>query len=151
MNHSDQVLVIECRNLVKTYKAKPPVEALRGIDLEVNQGECFGVLGPNGAGKTTAIEIMEGLLEPSGGEVQILGHSWDAQADAIRQRIGISLQETRFSDKLTVLETLRLFRSFYARGRTPEEANFFTGANKGLEKMVVPEIRNRSLRISPQA
>ena len=63
-------LAIRCENLQKTYPGKPPVEAVRGLDLSVDEGECFGVLGPNGAGKTTTIEILEGLLEPSGGEVE---------------------------------------------------------------------------------
>jgi ABC-2 type transport system ATP-binding protein len=115
-------LAVRCTELKKTYAGKPPVEAVRGIDLAVDEGECFGVLGPNGAGKTTTIEILEGLLDPTGGEVEILGMRWRRSGDAIRQRIGISLQETRFSDKLTVRETLALFGSFYRRGIEPEEA-----------------------------
>lgn len=115
-------LAIRCTDLKKTYAGKPPVEAVRGIDLDVRRGECFGVLGPNGAGKTTTIEILEGLLDATSGQVEVLGMQWDRQADAIRQKIGISLQETRFSDKLTVLETLTLFRSFYHRGLEPWEA-----------------------------
>ncbi len=115
-------LAIRCTDLKKTYPGKPPIEAVRGIDLSVNEGECFGVLGPNGAGKTTTIEILEGLLEPTGGQVEVLGMNWREQGPEIRQRIGISLQETQFSDKLTVCETLTLFRSFYPRGLEPNEA-----------------------------
>ena len=96
---------IQCHDLVKTYPGKPPVEAVRGIDLSVEEGECFGLLGPNGAGKTTTIEVLEGLLPATGGEVEVLGMRWNGDDDAIRQRIGISLQETRLSDKLTVRET----------------------------------------------
>jgi ABC-2 type transport system ATP-binding protein len=115
-------LAIYCRNLRKTYDGRPPVEAVRGLDLEVETGECFGMLGPNGAGKTTTIEILEGLLPASGGEVEVLGRRWGEEDDAIRQRIGISLQETRLSEKLSVLETITLFRSFYRRGLDPQAA-----------------------------
>ncbi len=108
--------------LKKTYAGKPPVEAVRGIDLEVQQGECFGVLGPNGAGKTTTIEILEGLLQPTVGDVEIFGRKWADQGDAIRHEIGISLQETQLADKLSVLETVTLFRSFYRDGMDPLEA-----------------------------
>jgi ABC-2 type transport system ATP-binding protein len=109
---------ILCRDLRKTYEAKPPVEALRGLDLEIPPGECFGLLGPNGAGKTTTVEILEGILEPTSGEVEVLGLRWGRDDAEIRQRIGVSLQETRFADKLTVEETIRLFGSFY-RGSRP--------------------------------
>src|SRR5579864_7163916 len=95
---------IECRDLRKTYDGK--VEAVRGLSLEINAGECFGLLGPNGAGKTTTIEILEGLLEPTSGEVTILGQHWKSHAREIREQIGISLQETRLSEKLTVRETI---------------------------------------------
>jgi len=109
-------------NLVKRYEGRPPVDAVRGLDLTVQQGECFGLLGPNGAGKTTTIEIIEGLLGATSGEVEVLGGRWGTDDDAIRRRIGISLQETRLSEKLSVLETLTLFRSFYPRGIEPEAA-----------------------------
>ena len=114
------MLAIHCKNLTKRYEAKPPVDAVRGLDLSVEQGECFGLLGPNGAGKTTTIEIIEGLLDATSGEVEVLGFHWGKQDDEIRQRIGISLQETRLSEKLSVQETLTLFRSFYRNGVEPE-------------------------------
>jgi ABC-2 type transport system ATP-binding protein len=90
--------------------------AVAGLDLEVRRGECFGLLGPNGAGKTTTIEILEGLLQPDAGEVEVLGCRWDRDGAALRQRIGVQLQETQFPPKLTAGEVVRLFRSFYAQG-----------------------------------
>jgi ABC-2 type transport system ATP-binding protein len=113
---------IVCSKLTKRYDARPPVDAVRGVDLAVEVGECFGLLGPNGAGKTTTMEILEGLLDATSGQVEILGHQWGRDAAAIRQLIGISLQETQLSEKLTVRETVALFRSFYPQGLTPEEA-----------------------------
>ena len=113
---------IRCHQLRKRYDSRPPVEAVRGLDLDVEVGECFGLLGPNGAGKTTTIEILEGLLRATAGEVEIFGLRWGRQDDEIRQRIGISLQETKLSEKLTVRETLTLFRSFYRRGLEPADA-----------------------------
>ena len=115
-------LAIECRQLMKRYPGKPPVEAVRGLDLEVREGECFGLLGPNGAGKTTTLEILEGLLEATSGQVSVLGLSWQTQGAQIREQIGISLQETRLADKLTVAETVTLFRSFYRQGIEPAAA-----------------------------
>jgi ABC-2 type transport system ATP-binding protein len=113
---------IECRELTKRYDGRPPVEAVRGIDLIVQEGECFGLLGPNGAGKTTTLEILEGLLDATSGEVEVLGFRWGRHDREIRERIGISLQETRLADKLTVRESIALFRSFYGRGIEPDEA-----------------------------
>ena len=113
---------IRVRDLAKTFPGRPPVEAVRGIDLDVQVGECFGLLGPNGAGKTTTLEILEGLTGPTAGEVEVLGRTWRRDPDGIRERIGISLQETRLADKLTVKETVTLFRSFYAAGLDPDEA-----------------------------
>jgi ABC-2 type transport system ATP-binding protein len=112
-------VAVECRNLRKTYDGK--VEAVRGLDLNIVAGECFGLLGPNGAGKTTTIEILEGLLAPTSGEVRILGLDWKAHERQLREWLGISLQETRLSEKLTVRETIELFASFYRRPRRPAE------------------------------
>ncbi|MGA6980392.1 MAG: ABC transporter ATP-binding protein [Candidatus Sulfotelmatobacter sp.] len=110
---------IQCRDLRKTYDGK--VEAVRGLNLEIEAGECFGLLGPNGAGKTTAIEILEGLLQPTSGEVSIFGRTWNTDAREMRQWLGISLQETRLSEKLTVRETVNLFASFYREPRSSAE------------------------------
>ncbi len=110
---------IHCRDLRKTYDGK--VEAVRGLTLEIQAGECFGLLGPNGAGKTTTIEILEGLLAPTSGEVSIFGHAWSESEREMREWLGISLQETRLSEKLTVRETVDLFASFYRKPRAAEE------------------------------
>jgi ABC-2 type transport system ATP-binding protein len=113
-----QTPAICCRGLVKDYGA---LRAVNGLDLEVHTGECFGLLGPNGAGKTTTVEILEGLLAPTSGEVEVLGRTWKADPDWLRQRLGISLQETNLYDKLGVEEILRVFRSFYNAGpRVPD-------------------------------
>ena len=102
---------IQCRDLRKTYDGK--VEAVRGLSLEIQPGECFGLLGPNGAGKTTTIEILEGLLAATSGEVSIFGRTWKENEREMREWLGISLQETRLSEKLSVRETIDLFASFY--------------------------------------
>ena len=104
------------RSLRKTYK---DVTAVDGLDLDVRTGECFGLLGPNGAGKTTTIEICEGLLQADSGEVEVLDLDWNSHAAELRQQLGIQLQETQFSEKLTVIETVRLFRSFFHQGPDP--------------------------------
>jgi len=109
---------VQCRDLRKSFV---DVKAVDGLDLTVGRGECFGLLGPNGAGKTTTIEILEGLTVPDSGRVEILGLTWKDSERELRERIGISLQETQLPEKLTVLETLRLFRSFYRDGRDPDE------------------------------
>ena len=115
-------LAIRCDDLKKTYPGKPPVEAVKGISFTVNTGECYGVLGPNGAGKTTTIEILEGLLDATSGSAEVLGMKWGRDDNAIRERIGVSLQETRLSERLTVGETLKLFRSFYSAGISADDA-----------------------------
>ena len=113
---------IRCESLFKRYPGRVPVDAVNGLNLEVVTGECFGLLGPNGAGKTTTIEICEGLLPATSGVVEILGRRWGQGQDAeIRERIGISLQETRLPEKLSVIEILTLFRSFYRTGPSPED------------------------------
>ena len=104
--------------LRKTYG---DVVAVNGLDLAVSAGECFGLLGPNGAGKTTTIEICEGLTVPDAGVVEVLGQRWDTSEHDLRERLGIQLQETQLADKLTVDETVRLFRSFYKRGRNVDD------------------------------
>jgi ABC-2 type transport system ATP-binding protein len=111
-------LAISCRGLVKRYE---DVLAVDGLDLEVPRGTCFGLLGPNGAGKTTTLEILEGLTALTSGEVVVLGRTWAHHASELRARIGITLQETRLPEKLTVAEIVRLFRSFYARGRDVDD------------------------------
>jgi ABC-2 type transport system ATP-binding protein len=112
-------LALSCRGLVKRYS---DVVAVNGLDLEIRAGECFGLLGPNGAGKTTTIEILEGLNVADAGTVELLGRHWgDGDDRALRQRLGIQLQETKLSDKLSVLETVTMFRSFYDHGPTPDE------------------------------
>src|ERR1700757_5009035 len=110
---------IQCRDLRKTYDGK--VEAVRGLSLEIQPGECFGLLGPNGAGKTTTIEILEGLLDATSGEVSIFGHTWKPNQRELREWLGISLQETRLSEKLSVRETIDLFASFYSEPHPASE------------------------------
>jgi ABC-2 type transport system ATP-binding protein len=115
---TENEIALRSSGLVKRYD---DVVAVDGLDLEVRKGECFGLLGPNGAGKTTTVEIFEGLLEPTAGKVEVLGRSWGRDERELRQRIGIQLQETQLAEKLTVLETISLFRSFYKNGRDPED------------------------------
>ena len=104
---------LRCHGLITRYEG---VTAVDGLDLELRSGECFGMLGPNGAGKTTTVEIFEGLRIPDAGDVEVLGDRWRGDGLALRMRLGIQLQETKFPDKLRVHEVVRLFRSFYPRG-----------------------------------
>ena len=102
--------MIKVSNVHKRFKE---IKAVNGIDLFIPQGEYAALLGPNGAGKTTLVEMIEGLQHPDLGEIEIMGKSWKSHAKELHHMIGLSLQETRFIDKLTVYETLRLFASFY--------------------------------------
>jgi ABC-2 type transport system ATP-binding protein len=115
---SGSTTALAIRGLHKSYG---DVRAVASLDLSVSAGECFGLLGPNGAGKTTTLEICEGLLEPDGGEVEVLGMRWASNAQELRERLGIALQETQLSEKLSVNETVTLFRSFYRKGRPVDE------------------------------
>ena len=116
---------VTCRGLRKIYdgrhgwfrKPSPSVVAVDGLDLGIRRGECFGLLGPNGSGKTTTVEMIEGLLEPSAGEVEVLGRRWDRDEAFLRERVGVALQETHLPERQTVAELLTLFRSFYRRPR----------------------------------
>ena len=110
--------VIRVRGLTKRYG---DVQAVDGIDFDVAKGEIFGLLGPNGAGKTTTVEILEGLRQPDGGQVSVLGVDVSHDADAIKPRIGVSLQTAALYPKLTVTELIDLFRSFYPTSRSTKE------------------------------
>jgi ABC-2 type transport system ATP-binding protein len=117
-NEQNHEPALRCAALVKKYA---DVTAVNGLDLTVSRGECFGLLGPNGAGKTTTVEILEGLTPADGGTVEVLGLRWGRDDQQIRERIGVQLQQTELADKLTVEETIRMFRSFYPNGRSVEE------------------------------
>ncbi len=114
MTSGDGATVVSVGDLWKSYGR---VEAVRGLSITIPAGECFGLLGPNGAGKTTTVEILEGLLSPSSGEVAVLGRRWGRDEHEIRERLGVCLQQTVLSERLEVGETLALFRAFYTRGR----------------------------------
>jgi ABC-2 type transport system ATP-binding protein len=122
-----QNVALRCIGIHKRYG---DVVAVDGLDLDVRTGECFALLGPNGAGKTTTVEILEGLLQPDSGHVEVLGCRWHGSSRALRERLGIQLQETQLSEKLSVLETIRLFRSFYRAGPTPADVLEIVGLNE---------------------
>ena len=125
---------VRCSALVKRYQ---DVSALAGVDLEVRRGECFGLVGPNGAGKTTTVEIIEGLTEANSGEVEVLGCRWGVGNDhALRERLGVQLQDTQLAEKLTVAETLRLFASFFAHARRVDEVVALVGLGEKRDARV---------------
>ena len=107
---SSGIPAISVRDIFKSFKE---VKAVNGISMDVAEGEFIALLGPNGAGKTTLVEMIEGLQQPDSGEVQIMGKHWKSNQQELQHLLGISFQETRFIDKLTVIETLRLFASFF--------------------------------------
>ena len=106
--------VIEVKNVWKSFKT---VQAVKGISLNISKGQFVALLGPNGAGKTTLVEMIEGIQKPDKGEITIMGKHWKGNEDVLRRIIGLSLQETRFIDKLRVTETLQLFASFFNLGK----------------------------------
>ncbi|HET7230233.1 MAG TPA: ABC transporter ATP-binding protein [Longimicrobium sp.] len=134
---TDASLAIRCRGLHKRFGE---TVAVKSLDLDVRRGECFGLLGPNGAGKTTTIEILEGLTPRDGGEVEVLGMTWERDGGRIREHLGVQLQESEFSDRSTVEEVIRLFRSFYPRGWSVGELIGFVQ----LEEKRGTQVRNLS-------
>src|SRR5512133_626480 len=105
--------VIKVKNVWKSFKT---VQAVKGIDLNIPRGQFVALLGPNGAGKTTLVEMIEGIQKPDSGEITIMGKRWKGNEDELHRIIGLSLQETRFIDKLRVSETVKLFASFFNLG-----------------------------------
>jgi ABC-2 type transport system ATP-binding protein len=118
--------VIRCRDVRKTYGE---VHAVDGVTFEVGRGEVFGLLGPNGAGKTTTVEMLEGLRSPDGGSLEVLGIDVAAHPDALQERIGVTLQTAELYPKLTVVEVLDLFRSFYKRSLPTQQLIDFLDLN----------------------
>jgi ABC-2 type transport system ATP-binding protein len=112
------VSAISVRGLRKSYGA---VEAVRGVDFEIEEGEVFGLLGPNGAGKTTTVEILEGYRARDAGEVTVLGHDPQHPGRDFRERIGVVLQQAQLWANLTVRETHAVFAGYYAHPRDVDE------------------------------
>jgi ABC-2 type transport system ATP-binding protein len=113
-HQENNTIVIEVQEVHKSFKN---VHAVQGINLKIREGEFVALLGPNGAGKTTLVEMIEGIQKPDKGQIRIMGKHWEGHADELHNLIGLSLQETRFIDKLRVWETLILFASFYSLGK----------------------------------
>jgi ABC-2 type transport system ATP-binding protein len=118
-------LVIHLNEVCKAFK---DVVAVDHISLQLEKGSYLALLGPNGAGKTTLVEMIEGLQQPDSGDILLFGKKWKGNEDYLHHQLGISLQETRFIDKLNVQETLRLFAGFYGlEGDRVKEVLFLTG------------------------
>lgn len=127
--------VIEARNVWKSFKT---VQAVKGVSLSIPAGKFVAILGPNGAGKTTFVEMIEGIQKPDSGDITIMGKTWRSNEDELRRIIGLSLQETRFIDKLRVSETLKLFASFYDVGYDRiDEITGLTGLEEKRKSFVV--------------
>lgn len=124
--------VIEVRNLTKKYGQ---LVAVKDISFTVNKGEVFGLLGENGAGKTTTLEMIEGLRQPTEGQITLLGHNTRENLQEIKERIGVQLQSSAYYNFLNLTEILDLFGSFYQKRLAPDE----------LLKMVQLEEKSRSL------
>ncbi len=107
-------MIVEVKEVYKSFKT---VHAVKGISFSIAEGQFVALLGPNGAGKTTMVEMIEGIQKPDKGEILITGKKWKGHKDELHHIIGLSLQETYFIDKLTVIETLHLFSSFYGENK----------------------------------
>jgi ABC-2 type transport system ATP-binding protein len=133
--HHDDPPVIRVTDVHKSFKT---VQAVKGVSLEIRRGQFVAILGPNGAGKTTLVEMIEGIQKPDCGEILIMGKTWKGHEDELHRIIGLSLQETRYIDKLTVFETLRLFAGFYDLGaRRVNEIIALVGLDEKRKSYVV--------------
>ena len=135
---TDQEYIVDVRHVKKSFK---DVHAVKGVNLTIKPGEFLALLGPNGAGKTTLVEMIEGIQHPDEGEIFISGKQWKNHQHELHQMIGLSLQETRFMDKLTAMETMRLFASFYKLGTDRVEDVFHL---IGLEEKKKAYVNNLS-------
>jgi ABC-2 type transport system ATP-binding protein len=124
---------IAVRGLRKSYG---DLEAVRGVDFEIEQGEVFGLLGPNGAGKTTTVEILEGYRSRDAGEVSVLGHDPQSPGRDFRQRIGVVLQQSEVWPNITVRETHRMFAGYYERPRDIDEVIELVGLSEKRDARV---------------